>query len=650
MQTKKEKPFLLLCTLLLLATECMHGNTRPDLLTQIGAVASEGAVSGYVADKACATCHKQHYAGFQNVGMAQSFKRPGTASAIENFGVEYFHAESQRYYRMIQQGDELTFRRYQRDMDGAPINLIDIPVTWVIGSGNRARSYIHATERGEMILLPISWYSQAGQWRMSPGFEHAGHQGVNRRIKRKCMFCHNAFPEVSVGSDSHWAPEIFPADLPEGIGCQRCHGPGADHIRSALKGSTIEAIRAGIVNPANFSGDQLDSVCFQCHMLPSARLVGASRIDRPDYSFRPGELLTDYLVHVDVVERDDSTDVRFEINHHAYRFIQSACYLESDHALSCISCHDPHVKPESAAFRKKSSGVCLNCHSKLREVHGATTAFEPDDCIGCHMPTRRTGDVIEVTMTDHRIARGPFDLAALVAPANFQPAPISGVKVLNFGDPPQGDKADMYRMMAALRANRFVDAARQSLQKHLQQQEYDSPVPYIDLARAQIQTGDYKGAETTARRLILKNEKVSVAYTILGMSLMAQNQPGAAKGLFIKSLELQEDPETRFNLAAAHLQIGEIDKAEQQIERALSIRPLMAIAWKYKGIILKSRNNYGQAKSALVRALQIEPRDATVYRELIQVLRHISDNEEAERYLELGRRVSNNPALLQAFD
>ena len=175
--------------------------------------------------------------------MAKSFRRAGNATDIEMFGEEFFHQPSQRYYQVIKRGAELTFSRYQKDADGNSINEIELPVSWVMGSGNRARSYIHQSEWGEMFLLPISWYTETGSWGMSPGFEAPRHEGIGRNIQRECMFCHNAYPEVESGTDYPYSPELFPSDLPEGTGCQRCHGPGAAHVNSVLNGESASEIR-----------------------------------------------------------------------------------------------------------------------------------------------------------------------------------------------------------------------------------------------------------------------------------------------------------------------------------------------------------------------------------------------------------------------
>lgn len=397
-----------------------------------------GAAPGYVDDALCARCHRGHYESFQHVGMAQSFKRPGNAVPIERFGETFFHEPSQRYYEIHEHDGGLRFRRYQRDRDGNVINEVQFPIDWVLGSGNRTRSYVYHNDHGELFQLPIGWYSEGQHWEMSPGFESRDHDGLGRKLTRECMFCHNAYPDSEL--DGYADPELFPAELPEGIGCQRCHGPGGEHVTAATADHDLAPIRGAIVNPGKLSGAVQDSVCMQCHLLPAIAVVGPRKFGRGDYSFRPGELLTDYMVHLDVRERGVPEPERFEINHHGYRMLKSACYRESGGELGCISCHDPHAKPDTVTFRRQVAGVCRDCHGEVAHDSAAPVA----DCVSCHMPARRTRDVIHVTMTDHWIARGPFDAAALVAPIQAETRQISDVRVLDFGSPPGGLDAQAY--------------------------------------------------------------------------------------------------------------------------------------------------------------------------------------------------------------
>ena len=617
-----------------------------DPLELLGTRATEGAVAGYVDDNVCANCHRAIFDSFQDVGMAQAFKAPPAARHIETFGVEYYHQLSDRYYR-IDRGDDgdLTFVRYQKHNGGRPLNEISIDIDWVVGSGNRARSYLYQTDYGELFMLPLSWYSEDERWRMSPGFEYRTHEGVGRRLTRACLSCHNALPEVPEGSDEFWRAETFPHELPQGIGCQRCHGPGGDHIRAVLTGR-VEQIHAAIVNPAKLSGDERDAVCFQCHLLPSATVEGVRSVGRGIYSFRPGQSLTDFIVNVDIAEQDVAPGERFEINHHAYRLTQSSCYRESAGELTCISCHNPHEKPESDAFRATSSAVCTGCHTSPAELHPPDAGVE-GDCIGCHMPRRRTSDVIEVTMTDHRIARGPFDLDAIAAPVGKQDHAVTGISVFDFGDAPEGDAANLYRYLAALRANRFVAAGRTGLEQHLEEYNYDTPEPYIDLIKAQLKVGDFKAAEAEARALISRDERIASAYNLLGTALLGQGRATTAVAAIARAVEIEPDPEAYFNLAAAYLGTGDIVRADAQIDHALELRLLMGIAWRYRGLIRKAEGKPAEARAALVRALQIDPLDSAAYAELVTLLRELGDSDEAERFLELGLRSSANPALLQ---
>ena len=440
----------------LTALVCVTSAFADDPLGQIGLQATTGAAAGYLPDRSCATCHQEKWQGFQAVGMAQSLRSAADSRRIENFGTEYQHEASGRYYVIDEANDGLVFRRYQRDLSGEIVNEIRLPVSWVLGSGNRARSYLYRNTHGEVYLLPISWYSQSGRWAMSPGFEHANHQGIHRKVQRQCLFCHNAFPEVPAGSDTHWSPHTFPAELPQGIGCQRCHGPGADHVRTVLRGETLPEIRAAVVNPARLDPARRDSVCLQCHLLPSVAVEGVRRLGRDHYSYRPGELLTDYIVNIDVAEQGVPVEERFEINHHGHRLLASRCYQESDGRLGCISCHDPHEKPPQDEFRQQVATVCAECHTDTAVLHQTETQADSRDCVQCHMPERRTSDVVEVTMTDHRIATGPFDIDALLALRTKESRPVTGIGIVEFGAPPEGADGDLYRYIAAIRARRFI--------------------------------------------------------------------------------------------------------------------------------------------------------------------------------------------------
>jgi hypothetical protein len=209
---------------------------------------TQGASPGYVNDRTCTYCHAEKYRSYQAVGMAKSFYRPTSRPPIEDFEHNhFFHAPSQRHYELSLRDGEYWFRRWQLDDEGQPINPFETKVDWILGSGHHVRTYLYQNASGELYQLPLAWYSQVGKWGMQPGYEGATHLGVSRQIRRGCMFCHNAYPDVPEGSDGYLEPHRFPNDLPEGTGCQRCHGPGDAHVRTLLSGILdLEKIRASM--------------------------------------------------------------------------------------------------------------------------------------------------------------------------------------------------------------------------------------------------------------------------------------------------------------------------------------------------------------------------------------------------------------------
>ena len=610
-----------------------------DPVVALGGHETTGAAPGYVEDRVCGTCHAALHASYQDVGMARSFASAANAERIEAFGEVFHHAPSDRHYQIVEDGEGLLFRRWQLDTAGERINEVELPVAWVLGSGNRTRSYLHRNDAGELFMLPIGWYSEDGIWEMSPGFEAPDHPGLQRQVQRQCMFCHNAYPEVPAGTDVHWGEQRFPEALPEGTGCQRCHGPGADHVRAAATTADAEAIRGAIVQPARLEPHLRDSVCFQCHMLPSIAVVGARRFGVTDYGYRPGEPLDDYLLHVEVRREGLDRADDFEINHHGYRFFQSRCYQESAGAFGCIACHDPHVKPASATFRTESSAVCRDCHERPGALHPATVDLGAATCVDCHMPTRRTRDVVHVTMTDHRIARGPFDADTLVAPRAAESPAVTEIALLPFGELPDEPTAATYRAVAALRAGRSVAAALRTLEAVLPPVPAGDPTAHLDLARGHLQSGRFVDAARTARAILREHPTLHTAHSLLGIALLGEGRTELAIGSLERALTLQGEPETRFNLALAQLRAGAYADAEATLDATIAERPTMARAWRYKGLLARGRRDAAAARSALERAVTLEPNDLGAQQDLVDLLREAGDLDEARRRLAHANRL-----------
>jgi len=537
----------------------------------------------YVADEVCANCHPAKSKSYQSVGMAQSMRRPRADVLIEDFkNAHFFHKPSNTHYEMEWKNGTLLFRRYQIDEDGKRVNALEQTVDWIVGSGHRSRVYLYRTPRGELFQLPIAWYTQDKSWGMAPGFDRADNDGVTRVVRRECLFCHNAYPDVPAGSDTHWSPQVFPAALPEGTGCQRCHGPGAAHVRVAMSSGDDAQVRAAIVNPAKLAPRLRDAVCAQCHLQPAVAMIGPRRFERGDYSFRPGEPLEDYMLHVDIDEAGRTRDQRFEINHHMYRLQQSACYIKG--GITCISCHDPHQPLKSDTRLARVTTVCLGCH----QCHDNAT----DDCVSCHMPRRRTQDVVRVVMTDHRIQRRPPP-GDLVAPLAERDAEITDVQFLDHVD------RDVYRAVTVLRVMPQTKAAADSLLKRID--TASSPVPRFDLVSALLQQRRYATALD-----VLRGFKDAV----------------------------NTDTRLRDWRGVARLGIGEKDDGLEDLRAAAEAAPDIPDFQLNLGAVLHQLHRDAEALAPLTRAIELRPNFAVALRTRAAVLTALGRTEEAAQDLQ----------------
>lgn len=622
-------------------------------LAELGFPVSSGAAPGFVNDAACALCHRALADSYREKGMARAFRRPRPESDIEDLSAPpLLHQPSGQSFQITRRGERLVFRRWQTDAAGAPVNVFEAPVDWILGSGDHARTYLYQTPAGEIFQLPLAWYSQTRSWGMAPGFDRADHDGVLRRVRRECVFCHTSYPEVPAGADAYGAPQVFPAHLPEGIGCQRCHGPGADHVWLAMGGIGVrEEIRASIFSPGKQAGRR-DEVCMSCHLQPSVALPGLRRFGRGDFSFRPGEPLADYLVQVDVDEDGRLPAERFEINHHPYRLRQSLCFVASGGALSCLTCHDPHRRVPAEERAAHFRAACQTCHrpdacGRPHTALNPTQAADAGDCVSCHMPKRRTQDVVHAVMTDHLIRRRPGGPELLAPLAEGEPA-LTGVRLL---DPrgPTGALGEVYRAATVVRAVRSPEAVAY-LEKTLAAARPAEVEPWLDLAQGQLGLRRFAEAERTLAEILKSQPGNPLALEWLALARAGQGKIDDAIHLLQQTLATHgaERAEAEFNLGRLLAARSRPAEAETHLKRALDARPTLVAAWFHLGEVRAALGRPGEAAVCYHRALDLDPRWTGAYLSLGKLLLAQGDRPEALRWLRHGARFAARPDLVAA--
>ncbi|HEV2856662.1 MAG TPA: tetratricopeptide repeat protein [Thermoanaerobaculia bacterium] len=633
--------FCLAAVLGLLLTAQVPVSTVEKDLGQLGFPVTTGAAPGYVDERSCALCHSRIAASYPEKGMARAFQSPRPETAIEDFAAPPFvHTPSGQSFQMVRRGDRLVFRRWQTDPEGQPINVFEQEVDWILGSGDHARTYLYRTSGGELYQLPLAWYTQERRWGMAPGFDRPDHDGVLRRVRRECVFCHTSYPDMPAGADAYGAPQVFPARLPEGIGCQRCHGPAAEHVWLAMGGVGVkEEIRASIFNPGRLPPARRDEVCMGCHLQPSVALPGLRRFGRSDFSFRAGEPLSDYLVQVDVEEEGRAPSERFEINHHPYRLHQSRCFLESGGALSCLTCHDPHRRVPEREKAVHYRSACLSCHGQ--KAHTGDPARREGDCASCHMPKRRTQDVVHVVMTDHLIRRTPGGPELLAPRAETEPV-LTGIHLLDRQAVP-GALGEVYRAAAVVRMSSTTEAL-DYLVKMLETTRSAAWEPWLDLAQGQLRRGRFTDAERTLSTLLERRPEDPQVLEWLALVRAGQGRMDEGIAILQRVVAAHSDrAEAEYNLGRLLAARGQPVEAETHLVRALAARPNLPLAWHHLGEVRAALNRMEEALPCWRRALEIDPALTASYLSLGKTLLARGDRAEALRWLRHGVRAAARP-------
>ena len=274
----------------------------------------------------------------------------------EDFAVRntVYNKASGDYYTMIRRGNEYYQRRHQIGFDGKETNVLEERIDYVIGSGDQARSFLHRTSEGKLIELPVTWYSEKnGYWEMTPGYEFANQKDFHGVISKNCIFCHDAYPSALPREIEDSEEPIFPDELPTGIDCQRCHGPGraSTSRRQSRRISTLRVCgrRSSIRQPsaANGSSKCAWSVIFQLaeartQTLASSSIAGSSLIGQDSHLTITNCILT---------WPGRKIENGFEIADAAYRLRMSRCFQQSQ--MTCLTCHDPHHEAHSEKTEAK---------------------------------------------------------------------------------------------------------------------------------------------------------------------------------------------------------------------------------------------------------------------------------------------------------
>ena len=327
------------------------------------------ATALYVGNNACARCHADIFKMYRDTPMARS-------SGIVDGGLTpgaFQHVTSGASYRIDSSGSVgITTARQSAEKK----------LAYFIGSGAAGQSYLWSRS-GFLFQAPVTWYAQQGRWDVSPGYEADRVSRWSRPIAFDCLNCHSSQVRLAAGFSNRY---VEPPFAQPGVGCERCHGPGSEHVEG----------RGKMVNPAKLDAARRDSVCAQCHMSGEAR---ETRAGKRFEDYRPGALLTDYAAYF-VYEGAPA----LKATSYVEKLAASRCKIASGARMWCGTCHDPHRVPPPAERVSWYRSACLGCHQPAECKRG-------NDCVSCHMPKGHVEGGGHGVLTDHSIPRLPSHVA-----------------------------------------------------------------------------------------------------------------------------------------------------------------------------------------------------------------------------------------------
>lgn len=514
------------------------------------------AAQEYAGSKVCATCHRAIYESYRLTPMALSAAPPGSGMARETFGKSTFRdTKSGWRYRMSEDrgGYLLEFDR-PAGASGKK------RLAYAIGSGATARSYL-IEDDGFLYEAPVAYYSSSAMWAFEPGYADYDYPYLTRPIPPTCLNCHASSLNVVGGTLNRYAGAPFAEG---GVSCERCHGPGGEHIARVKSGMPKGGL--AIVNPAKLDPEARDSVCWQCHLNGEARVFRNGKDWR---GYRPGERLSDSLT---VFVREGG-NAATQVTSHAEDLARSACLRNSGGRMWCGSCHEPHSVPPVAKRAQWFRAKCEQCHSAqaCTESKAARTQAR-DNCVGCHMPKTNAADASHVVSTDHSIPRRPRSRQAVTTPS-------AGLIAFGGAAARERDLGLAYAVAAPHQKTADFRVRATELLERATGQSPDDPEALVYLAELYRNSGRSDRALPLYRRALSLDAAQLTASVGLGGILMERGQFDEAIRLWRSALERNSGLElVRCNLALAQWKTGDISGARATLEKALSLSPAFAPA------------------------------------------------------------------------
>jgi FKBP-type peptidyl-prolyl cis-trans isomerase 2 len=380
----------------------------------------------HVGSKTCRSCHPHNYATWH-----ASYHRTMTQVATPEIVVAPFAGEVLRSGNATFKLERASDALWVEVESTAPTGTERFRRQIVLTTGSHhEQDYWYETKDGRTLArLPFVWRIPEQRWipdlavLVTPPDAPRGFG----RWNMNCIKCH-----VTQGRPRGVKFKLFDTKVAEfGIACEACHGPGREHIErhdsilQRYRQHMSEDADETIVLPSRLSVQRQSEVCGQCHSV-SMRGSDFKTWLKEGFAFRPGDELqetrhvfrggahADHPLTQKRLEEDPMfleerfwSDGMVRVSGREYNgLIESPCYQHGDESrgvLSCLSCHEMHLKAEDPRPLKvwandqlgpkmATNDACLQCHEQFSEPESLTAHTHHlanstgSQCYNCHTP------------------------------------------------------------------------------------------------------------------------------------------------------------------------------------------------------------------------------------------------------------------------
>jgi len=325
----------------------------------------------YTGAATCIKCHKDLSQSYAHSPHGLTSKPVVDAALLKVFATDSNSFLFDAHQKVvIEKRDSGIFQVAYQDGKAVRTQKFDIQ----FGSGEKA--YTYAYWQGKKLYeLPLSYFAAIQNWAISPGFPRDRFY-YDRGITSRCLECHGSYVEKKLTQKSAFVmdEEMEKGSLIYGIDCERCHGPGKQHVVFHMK-NPKEKTAKFIAIYKTLSRKQKMDACSVCHS--GNTLVTQKSV----FGFKPGDNLDDYYQQDFVGFGGGTPDVH---GNQATMLMGSNCYRKSE-TMTCQSCHNTHenIKGNLTIYSQR----CVSCHQTTK--HSQATLAKGSlttNCIDCHMP------------------------------------------------------------------------------------------------------------------------------------------------------------------------------------------------------------------------------------------------------------------------